>query len=217
MLHRTHALIAGALLAACAAPALAGSLGPAIAEGPVVAPAPVVVVPQAIAGGDWTGFYIGGQLSYGRLDYDLDDGDGGDADFDGPAGGLHAGYMHDFGHFVLGGEVAYDRADLDDDEAGPGFGAELEGVGRVGLRLGYDAGRVLPYATLGYATARFSENLAATGEDDADGTYVGGGVEYAVTDRFRVAGEVLRHEFDLDVDGLDTSLTTVGIRASYRF
>ena len=30
-------------------------------------------------------------------------------------------------------------------------------------------------------------------------------------------GEILRHEFDVDVEDLDTSLTTVGVRASYRF
>jgi outer membrane immunogenic protein len=214
--------ILAAALVASAGTAFAGGFTPVVAEGPVAMPtsAPVAVTPQAAPSGDWTGFYLGGQLSYGQLGYELDDGDAGEADLGGAQGGLHAGYMHDFGRIVAGAELAHDWADLeadDEDEVTFDAGAELESVTRAGVRVGYDAGRVLPYVTGGYAQASFSEELASTGEDNADGYYFGGGVEYAVTESFSVAGEVLRHEFDLDIDDLDTGLTTMGVRASYRF
>ena len=220
MFHRTRALVAGAVLVAVAAPAFAGGFAPVATETSAPAPAPVVVTPQAAPSGDWTGLYLGGQLSYGQLGYELDDGDAGEADFNGAQGGLHAGYLRDFGRIVAGVEVALDWTDFElDDEETPSLdvGADLESVTRAGVRLGYDAGRILPYATAGYASASFSEELASTGEDSADGYYFGGGVEYAVTESFSLGGEVLRHEFDLDVEDLDTGLTTVGLRASYRF
>ena len=202
--------------------AVAGGFAPVAAQAPVTAPAPaaVVVTPQAAPSGDWTGFYLGGQLSYGQLGYELEDGDAGEAGFNGAQGGLHAGYMHDFGRIVAGAELAHDWTDFaidNEEEATFDAGADLEAVTRAGVRVGYDAGRVLPYVTGGYASASFSEELAGTGEDSADGYYFGGGVEYAVTDSLSLGGEVLRHEFDLDVEDLDTGLTTVGVRASYRF
>lgn len=183
-------------------------------------PSQVIVSPSSGTVVDWTGFYVGGQLSFGRADLDLDDGDAGEQDLDGAVGGLHAGYLHDFGHVVAGGELAYDWTNLeDDDEDGPDLagGIDLDGVFRVGARVGYDAGRVLPYATVGYANATFSEELFSTSDDNANGYYFGAGVEYAVTDRVSVGAEVLRHEIDVDIDDLDTALTTVGVRASYRF
>jgi len=210
-------LCAAALVAGAGA-AFAGGFSPVVAgaTGAAPVPAPVAVAPQAALSGDWTGAYLGGQISYGQLGFD--NGDAGEADLDGAVGGLHAGYLRDFGRIVAGAEVAYDWTDLEaDDEATFDTGADLEGVARVGVRLGYDAGRVLPYVTGGYAQANFSEELAGSGEDNADGYYVGGGVEYALTDRFSLGGEVLRHEFDLDTDDLDTSLTSVGLRAAYRF
>ena len=209
-----------AALVASAGAAFAGGFAPVVAEAPVAAPAaaPVIITPQAAPSGDWTGFYLGGQLSYGQLGFELDDGDAGEADLDGAVGGLHAGYMRDFGRIVAGAEVAYNWTDLEaDDDATFDLGADLESVARAGVRVGYDAGRVLPYVTGGYASASFSEELAGTGEDNADGYYFGGGVEYAVTNRFSVGAEVLRHEFDVDIDDLDSSLTTAGVRASYRF
>lgn len=213
-------LVASSLLGLCVAPAFAAGLAPVATEGAASVPPTVVMAPQGRVFGDWTGVYVGGQLAYGRLGYELDDGDSGEADFDGAVGGLHAGYAHDFGRVVLGAEVAYEWTDLElDDEGDASFdvGSDLEGTARAGLRVGYDAGRILPYATAGYARASFSDEVAGTGEDRADGYYFGGGVEYAVTDRFSVAGEVLRREFELDADDLNTGLTTVGVRASYRF
>ena len=56
-----------------------------------------------------------------------------------------------------------------------------------------------------------------------DGWYAGAGVDYAVTDRITVGGQVLYHDFDVDrfdgaeVEGINSNLTTVGVRASFRF
>lgn len=214
----THALAASALLSIVAIPAFAGGMSPVVEQAPAAVAAPVVVAPVAQPSFDWSGFYLGGQASYGQLEYEGDDDD---ATLDGATGGLHVGYMRDFGRFVAGVEMAYDLLDLElDEDDVPGFdadAAELEGVGRAGLRLGYDAGRVLPYATAGYAMARYSDDIAGTDEDTADGYYFGGGAEIALADSFSVGVEVLRHEFDLDIDDLDTSHTTAGLRASYRF
>lgn len=66
-------------------------------------PAPV----ETYTGGDWTGFYAGGQLGYADIDGT------GAADGSGGTYGVHGGYNYDFGQFVLGGEVDYDKLDID--------------------------------------------------------------------------------------------------------
>ena len=112
-----------------AAPALAGSLSqPAtdpVAVTPLFVPAPV---------GEWTGFYLGGQVGYG---------DGGvpGTDYDGGLAGVHAGYLHDLGDWVVGGELDYDFANM---SGGPG---KIDAIGRAKLIGSYDLGRTLVYAT----------------------------------------------------------------------
>jgi hypothetical protein len=68
MLDGASAPAIAGLLAALAAPALGQELAPGAAGTPVAAPAPVIVTPAAAPAADWTGFYAGGQLSFGRLD-----------------------------------------------------------------------------------------------------------------------------------------------------
>jgi outer membrane immunogenic protein len=233
MITRTF-LAAGATLLA-AAPAFAGGFTPTIAT-PAPA-APVVVAPAPVAPvsvSDWSGFYVGGQLAAGRLNFsgeDTNPNDGIDDSFDfensGVVGGIHAGYMFDFGRFVAGAEIAVDGSNIGNEDDNLPVTTNLDWVGRLGVRAGYDAGRFLPYLTAGLSRASFSyeDNVGNREFDDdtADGTYFGGGVEYAVNDRFSVGAEVLRHSFDLaeeqglDSDAFDTDLTTVGVRASWHF
>lgn len=175
--------------------AFAGNLVEPVVE-PAPAPAPVVVN----EGGDWTGFYLGGQI--GQLDADASNGASGDD----AAYGIHGGYNYDFGRFVLGGELDYDATDLD-----LGGGATVDSVARAKLKAGYDFGRVLAYVTGGVAEADSS-----LGSETGD--FYGVGVAYQVTDQWQVGGEVLEHNFDqFGTSGVGSDATSVSLRASFKF
>ncbi|TNC68036.1 outer membrane protein [Rubellimicrobium roseum] len=199
-----------ALTALAAGPALAAGFEP-VAETPVPVVTPVTVTPAAPVSNDWSGFYVGGDLSFGSVEADDIDIEG-----DGHLTGVHVGYQRDFGRFVLGGELEHDWGDLSLEDNDPATADDLsvERVARAKLRLGYDAGRFLPYVTAGVARASFSDVL-----DDADGRFLGLGVSYQLNDRFDVGAEVMRHRFDLeDVAGEpEADVTTIGLRGSLRF
>lgn len=162
------------------------------------------------AGSDWTGVYVGLQYGQGSGDLSLD-GALGDTDFD--AYGLHVGYQRAMGRVVLGGDLDYNSVEFD--------GAEDNGdLLRLRARLGYDAGRVMPYVTLGVAGVHgdiAGDRLADTGL-----TY-GIGADVRVTDRFSVGLEYSRNTFKDILDdltgvlGLDLDTDLVQVRASYRF
>lgn len=198
-------LTTAAMLALVAGgPALAAGMDQPVAE-PTVQPAPVSPAPVAPAS-NWSGFYAGGQLGYGELTADPELPD----DMNGAIYGLHAGYMHDFGSIVAGAELDYDQTQLESDATG----LALDSVARAKLRIGYDAGNLLPYLTAGVAQATTSGALDA--EDQ--GNFAGIGAEYKVTDRIRVGGEILRHQFeDFDNSGIDVDATTGTARISFQF
>ncbi len=188
-------IYAGALTLAAAAPLYAGAPADPVIEAPVIVPAA-----PAFVGGDWTGFYAGGQLGYADIDGT------GAADGDGGTYGIHAGYNYDFGNFVLGGELDYDKLDVD-----LGGIAEADSVARLKLKAGYDLGRTLVYATAGAASIDTS-----VGSDT--GGFYGLGLAYKVSDRFTMGGEVLDHSFsDIDGSGVDADATTFTLRGSYNF
>ena len=184
--------------------AMAGGLNTPIVEpapAPVAAPAPVVNY-----GADWTGFYAGAQLGYGSVKSPLltDKADG-------LIYGVHAGYNYDFGTFVLGGEVDYDKGDSIRDA---GSGIELDSVTRVKLRAGYDAGKWLPYITVGGARAQVKggANLTDNGE------FAGVGVDYRLSNNMTVGAEVLQHQFkNFGGTGSKVDATTATARVSYNF
>lgn len=192
---------------------LGGSLaaGSAMAGGinepapdPVVTP--VATRAPAYTGGDWGGFYAGGQLGYVDVDSNGAGLDGNDALI-----GVHGGYRYDFGRAVVGAELDYDFADVD---LGDNLGT-LDEVGRVKLMAGADLGRTLVYGTAGYARAK-----ATVGGSDltGDGAFGGVGVDYAINDRMTVGGEVLFHSFDdFDNTGVDLDATTATVRVGFRF
>ncbi len=185
-------------------PAFAGSL----AE-PVVEAAPVAMMPAPVnMGGDWTGFYAGGQLGY--LDVKGKSAaagvDGNDTSY-----GLHAGYNYDFGLWVLGAELEYDWASLDLVAGGATVGS-VDSVWRAKLRGGYDFGNTLLYATAGYAEVD-------TSLGDSSGNFYGLGLAYQATDQFVISGEYLKHSFD-DIGGtvgLNADADSFSIRASFKF
>jgi opacity protein-like surface antigen len=211
-----------------ASPALAGGFAPVAT--PVEPVAPVVpVVPAATS--DWTGFYAGAQLGFGDATMDLSMGEE-SAEFAQGTGalyGVHAGYMRDFGRIVVGGELDWDFGSVELDVNPmfePGTLGSIDSIGRAKLRVGYDAGRFLPYVTAGVARASFSYDMPdaeAVLDDTATGRFIGLGAAYAVSDRFTIGIEALRHDFDgPDANGategdLETQLTTVSLRGSFRF
>lgn len=171
---------------------------------PVAEPTPVPAVVATPVDGDWTGFYAG--LQYGQADAEVSfAGVSASDDFD--AYGIHAGYLHDFGQYVLGAELGYD--DVED--------ADLI---RLRGRAGLDAGKWLPYVTLG--VARVSGDVE--GEDISEtGITYGVGVDYQITDAFLIGAEFSRSTFEdvfegeTGVSGIDLDADVIQVRASFRF
>lgn len=193
----TRIVSIAAFAAALGSPVLAGNLQEPVVE-PEPAPAPVPVVNT---GGDWTGFYLGGQI--GQLDADATNGASGDD----VAYGVHAGYNYDFGRFVLGGEVDYDTTDI----SLGGTGETVDSVWRGKIKAGYDFGNVLAYVTGGVAEADSS-----LGSETGD--FYGIGATYRVNDQWSVSGEVLEHDFDeFGSSGVGADATSVSLRASFHF
>ena len=195
--------IIAAPLALAAGMASAGGLSEPIMT---PAPTPVAVAPAPVrTTGDWTGFYAGGQLGYAQLDSDALPEDPEDMTY-----GVQAGYMYDMGSWVVGGELDINGTEI---ESGTPDVA-VDAITRAKLRVGYDAGNWLPYATAGVAQARVSGDI--DGEDT--GAFVGLGADYRVSDSVIVGAEVIKHQFeDFDDSGVDIDATTAALRVSYKF
>lgn len=205
-----------------AGPAAAGGFAQEVVVPPPAAPAAVPDLPAPAS--DWSGPYLGAQLGFGDTISVDTLGQLDDAEDDGSLLGLHAGYRFDFGRMVAGAELDWDRTritlrenaaeagDFDVDDV-----VELDSVARAKLTLGFDAGRLLPYVTAGVARAAQSSEFLDV-EDSVDGSFLGLGAAYAISDRFSVGVEALRHDFeDMPEDGLDTDLDTLTLRGSFSF
>jgi outer membrane immunogenic protein len=185
-------------------------VGPAFAGGPVeVAPEPTVepsYTPAPVSAVDWSGFYAGAQLGYADIDSN-----GAGVDGNGFLGGVHAGYRADFGSYVAGAEIDYDKADIDL----AGGAGTLDDVARLKLMGGAKFGNSLVYATAG--AARASATVGGVEQSD-NGVFYGAGVDFAVTERFSVGGELLQHNFnDFDGSATDLDATTLKAKVSLRF
>jgi outer membrane immunogenic protein len=190
--------------------ATAAFAAPAFAGGPItVEPDPIIAepAPYVAPGLDWSGAYAGVQLGYADIDSN-----GGGLDGNGLLGGVHAGYRWDFGTVVAGAELDYDTADID---LGATAGNTLDNVARLKLMAGTELGRSLVYGTAGAARA----SATVGGADLSDtGWFLGAGMDYAISDRMTVGGELLQHQFnDFDGSGVDLDATTVKAKVSLRF
>ncbi|MFC2969065.1 outer membrane protein [Acidimangrovimonas pyrenivorans] len=192
---KTFAALAAASL--MAAPAFAGGM----AE-PVQKPAPVAPAPVAMpAGHDWTGGYVGAQLGYSNVN-----GTGGN----GAIGGVHAGYLYDFGNWVAGGELAYDTSNIT-----LGGGGKLDHVARLAVKAGPDLGNVFLYGTLGVASAKATVGGASHTDN---GYFAGLGADYALNNQWTLGGEVLAHRFkNFGGTGTDLKPVTAEVKVSYHF
>lgn len=185
-----------------AAPALAGGPLEPVAE-PVVVAEPMVMAQASM---DWTGFYAGASLGYGDIDSN-----GSGLDGNGALGGVLAGYRFDFGNVIAGVEADYDITDI----SLGGAAGEIDSIARLKLQAGTELGRALVYGTLGAAYAEAS----VAGSDLSDTGYFGGiGMDYAISDRLSVGGELLQHKFDdFDDSGVDLDATTIKARVALQF
>lgn len=200
-----RASMLAAPLALMAGASHAGGLAEPVAT-PAPTPAPVMVSPAPIrTGGDWTGFYGGGQLGFGQLDADpLTE------DPDGLTYGVHGGYLYDLGTWVVGGELDIDGTNIEDETAN----VTLDSVARAKVRVGYDGGTWMPYVTGGIAQASTSGDV----EGSDTGAFGGIGLDYDLGGGLRVGGEILQHQFeDFDGNGFDIDATTASARVSFSF
>jgi outer membrane immunogenic protein len=211
MLHRIAMATAGLV-------ALTGSVF--AADLPVKAP-PMPAPPPAYS---WSGFYIGGQVGWGRLHDDASIVNPGipvainlpfTVDTSGVIGGGHVGFNLQRGMWVFGVEGTIDGASLSKDftvGVCPLFcGAAHTDIGVQGSirgRLGVAFDRVLLYGTGGaafaditntYDTTAFGGGFASIG-GVRTGWTAGGGIAWAVNNNWSVRGEYRHSDFGNVVD-----------------
>jgi len=192
---------------------------------------------------DWTGFYAGafagGNEGIWTSDFNRPNGHGHTQQTaTGFAAGVYGGYNYMFANrIVLGAEMdigastaTQDRRIYDNDTSFTKYGA----FGSVRGRLGYAFDRLLVFGTAGVALGQLTNNIqkgqtngeAVVWEDQARfGFTAGGGLEYAITDRWvgRLEyvwtdyGKVTRYDpaGDRAIFKNETHLVRLG--ASYRF
>jgi len=141
----------------------------------------------------WSGTYIGGNLDFRR-----------GVPIDSALFSVHAGIDREMGDTVVGGEL-----EISDADAGAP-GGTIDWMTRAKLRIGLAQGRTLIYVTAGGVRAENS-----TGPEY--GLLAGAGLEYRLTGRWTVSGEVLTHHFP-NFDGRGThDVQSLSARVSYRF
>jgi outer membrane immunogenic protein len=197
------------------------------------APAPIYTKAPIIAPWSWTGFYVGGNVGYswGHQSATVTDlaGDAvatSGADLNGVIGGGQIGYNYQINSIVLGIEADIQGSGQKGDGsfALPGspcganaalcsptpatLGDDTDKLGWFGTvrgRLGYAAGRWLPFVTGGWAygngtlsgttTTGSTATTYSSSTNYTDGWTVGGGLEWAFADHWSAKFEYLYIDF----------------------
>jgi outer membrane immunogenic protein len=210
--------------------ALAADLGPWGPPGSIK-DAPL---PDFIPAFSWTGIYLGAQGGHGWSDVSFNDGLGPIKwDQEGWFGGGYLGFNWQLNSLVVGVEGDWNAADIDGrTDVVPGFivRSDIDSFASVRGRIGLAADRFLFFVTGGWAWADVNATLIDLGppskfSDDTtvDGWTVGGGLEYAFTERFIGRIEYRHYDFDskvvtLDTAGkFDTELDTVSAGVAVKF
>jgi outer membrane immunogenic protein len=215
-------IAAGSVITATAA---LGMSSVALADG--YAPARVAYERPA----DWSGVYFGVSSGYQWSSIDVARADGAfgiTSNYDDGLVGAHLGVQHQWGAIVLGIEGGWSSTLRDHDGSSeacfnpvpvllPGVPktasctARLNDILTVGGRVGWAAGRWMPYVAGGYANGGFDFNgrvpnagaagaagattLVETAHVRAGGWYIGGGVEWAVSPGWTAGVEYRHYEF----------------------
>lgn len=208
--------------------------------------APAAVQAQDAASAfDWSGAYAGGHAGWlwAQTHYvEPDDPQFGfDADLDGLAGGVLAGYSRQIDRFVIGAEIDGGLTDASfgsKDSGGNGYAAfDLDANAHLRARLGYAFDRTLLFVAGGLALARLAVDDTDPGFGKNHATHVGwtigGGVEHAVTGNLFLRLEYLYDDYGSESSSIaapagspffpdyeaETELTAHTVRAAvaYRF
>ena len=200
-MKRFHALLLG-----CAAvPAVALTSAAMAADIPLKAPAPAYYAPAF----SWTGFYAGINAGYGWSNSFADNAKG-------AIYGGQVGYNLQFSSFVVGLEGDFQGASIKSSQD-HGGGVTVEGkipaFATERGRVGFAFNRMMHYGTRGRANTDTKQSNSAPGgsaeaSNWSSGYALGGGLEWAVWDRWSVKGEYLY------VHSGDTTVTIAGATAT---
>lgn len=151
---------------------------------------------------NWSGFYIGAHVGWGREN---------GSDASGFIYGGQLGYNWQFNrNWVVGIEADITGTDISE----PTIPARVDYFASVRGRLGYSMGRTLVYGTGGWGTAQVTgAGVSITG----DAWVLGLGLEYALNHNWSVRGEYLHYEFDDNGLPGNAYAQIFRVGANYRF
>jgi outer membrane immunogenic protein len=175
-----------------------------------------LVDPSLRLGGDYIGF-VGTPSTERAGDRDFD--------IDGAQVGGVIGYNFQFNNFVVGlegsGSYLWARDSRVDHFVFPqaetlyrmSTSAETDYLATVGPRFGYAFCRFMPYITGGaaFGNLRYAQSItfpgggpanfqSGRGEEDSVGWFIGGGLEYALSDHWHIRGDYKYVDLGADVD-----------------
>lgn len=209
-------MIKSILLGSAAALALSTSVfaADAIYEAPAEPPVAIETVPQF----SWAGGYAGILTGYGWGDGEVEG--FGSEDFDGARLGGFVGYNWDLGNqLVVGleGDLNYDWNE--ETVLGQDIDSGLNWSARA--RIGYAMDRALLFAAGGYTGTNIStEGSLGSDDDTLHGWTIGGGVDYALTDRMFTRIEYRYNDFgsgDLGATDVNFDQHTVNVGLAVKF
>jgi outer membrane immunogenic protein len=170
----------------------------------------------------WTGIYLGVQGGHVWGEVNFDDGSGLTVSWpqhEGWFGGGYAGVHLQLNPFVFGveGDVnGGNRAGATHVGGGFSVRTDIDALASVRGRVGLAADRLLLFATGGWAWADISGTVVAPDlsrfnvDTTLDGWIVGGGLDYAFTDKF--VGRIEYRHYALGDTDLDTALAGVAAK-----
>ncbi|WP_321502191.1 outer membrane protein [Breoghania sp.] len=186
-------LLAGTMITAIAAPAMAADL-------PMGDPDPYAAAPVPAERFYWTGFYFGGTLGYGWGQRDARGAGAGSFDLDsaGVNAGVHAGYNHMMApNFLIGLEADLSYSDQSKRGAPGGVAtrASSNWISTYRARAGYVMDNVMIYGTGGFAMADRKWSGAGSDSNVDFGWTLGGGVETMLSPNMTARAEYLYADF----------------------
>ncbi len=175
---------------------------------------------------DWTGF--NGVLFFGGGFLTGSDSLGLDAFFRSGAGGGSVGYDHQFNSIVLGASLEGAITNFQSSTRSGSARQSANWLSAATVRVGYDAGRFMPYLSAGVGLGNYKIERKSDGAS-SENTHVafvaGGGVEARITDNIFARADYKHYEFSeetYDVPGWSSfsadgraDMFTLG--AGYRF
>lgn len=150
----------------------------------------------------WTGIYGGAQVATGRIGNAA--GDDGTTTY-----GVHLGYRRAFGQALIGAELGYDQLDV------TGRRGNDDHLSRLGLTLGLDRGRWVPFVTVGGSSLTFR---GPGPRQSSAGQFIGLGNAYAIGDHLNLSATLRHYAFnDFDHTGVDRPIDTLSTEIDWQF